>query len=110
LYYEKEARRIDSRYVETVRRTELFESAKSQAEQRQGGTNLRNNVQQALAEKERFLTMKKKPTPSNTVKSVPREEPSYWKALNVVPTNERVGQTYIISTRQPLPKTNDSKI
>ena len=111
--HEKENLKIDSKYYDsiyydTVRRTELLEKVRSSLDKRQDGTNLHNVYKKTTTENQRFLAMKQKPTPSNTEKSVRREEPSYWKALNVVPTNERVGQTFIISTRQPLPKTKDS--
>ena len=111
--HEKENLKIDSKYYDsiyydTVCRTELLQRVGNNLDKRQGGSDLRNLYKTATAQIQRFLAMKQKPTPSNTEKSVRREEPSYWKALNVVPTNERVGQTYITSTRQPLPKTKDS--
>jgi hypothetical protein len=53
--------------------------------------------------------MKKKPTPSNTEKSTPFVEPSYFKELGIVWTNDKVGQTFVTTLKKPLPKKKDAK-
>jgi len=67
-------------------------------------SSLRNLYKKAIAKIEILLNIKQNITPSNTDKSTPREEPSYLKALKAVPSNEKVGQVFITSTRQPKPK------
>jgi hypothetical protein len=101
-------RGIDSRYLNSVRRTKLLESAKLQAEQSKSGANLRNYIKTAITKSERFLKMKKKPKQSNSEKSTTRVEPPYLKDFNAKPSNENVGKVFVTTSRQPLPKTKES--
>lgn len=52
--------------------------------------------------------MKKKPVPSTPATFTPFVEPSYFKKLGLKPSNRKVGQTFVISVKKPLPKTKDS--
>jgi hypothetical protein len=52
--------------------------------------------------------MKKKPTPPTPDTSTPFVLPNYLKKLNSVPTNDKVGQTFVTSIKQALPKKKDS--
>jgi len=53
--------------------------------------------------------MKKKPKQSNPDTSPPFVEPSYFKELGIVWTNDKVGQTFVTTLRKPLPKKKDAK-
>ena len=56
----------------------------------------------------KVLGIKKKSKPSIPDKSTPFVEPSYFKELGIVWTNDNVGQTFVNYTkRQPI-KTQDS--
>ena len=52
--------------------------------------------------------MKKKLAPSTPDTSTPFVVPNYLKVLNAKPSNDKVGQIFITTTKQPLPKTKDS--
>lgn len=82
--HEAKYRAIESRYVDPVRRTELLEAAKSSANQRQGGANVRNLYKTAVAQNQRFLDSKnppvveakvEKPKPKKEVKPKPKPKP-----------------------------------
>ncbi len=51
---------------------------------------------------------KEKPEASNPEKLTTRVDPPYLKRFGAVPTNDKVGQTFVISVKKPLPKTKDS--
>jgi hypothetical protein len=51
---------------------------------------------------------KKKSEAPKTEKPITREDPPYIKAFNSKPSNRKVGQTFVTSTKQLLPKKKDS--
>lgn len=59
--YETEHHAIESRYVDPERRAELLEKAKLQAEQQEGGTELRDIYEKSKAKSEEFLNKKAVP-------------------------------------------------
>lgn len=52
--------------------------------------------------------MKKKTTKTIPDTTTPWVVPSYLKELNAKPSNDKVGQVFITTIRQPLPKKKDS--
>jgi len=59
--YETEHHAIESRYVDPQRRAELLKEAKLQAEQQEGGTELRDIYEKSKAKSEEFLGKKEAP-------------------------------------------------
>jgi hypothetical protein len=60
-----------------------------------------------------LLNMKKKAAkliPDTTIPDTTTQfvEPSYFKELGIVWTNDKVGQTFVTTIRHPLPKNKDS--